>query len=955
VTDPAGSDQSSWRDHLDRGMEAGFGSADAEGRSAKTLLAALMQRAGVRARVLLREVAEPGAAPPTAPVQDRSDSTACAGRYRFQGDIAQGGMGVIRKGHDQDLGRDVAVKVVHDRYRDDPAVLRRFVEEAQIGGQLQHPGIVPVYELGLDDQGRVCFAMQLVRGRSTEEIFDLCRAGREGWSITRGLEVVLKVCDTLAFAHEKGVLHRDLKPGNVMVGRHGEVYVVDWGLAKVLGQGDSHDLRLRPQDPAGQAPGAGRERQEADLGSPVLTMDGAVVGTPSYMPPEQAMGQVDRLDQRADVYAVGALLYRLLTGCHPYVAPGARVSAHEIVRRVVAGPPTPVHELDHSIPAELTAICERAMAREIGQRFRDLRELAEELRAYLDHRVVKSYRTGAMVEMRLWIRRNRGMAAGIAAAFLVLVLGLVSVQYARNEAETSLERFQQLSALVTVQELSREADELWPEVPTMIPPMTDWLARAERLYRMLPEQRAALDAVRGRGRTPGVDEARRQDQRHPRWRELLDLQARAESARTGLLALAAKGAPLVGDEPRGAALQSCLADAERGLGPLRAEIGSARVPEMADDGDRFLFQQLSKLVTELDALGNGALPDVRRRIAWAQRIGRVSLEDHRAAWADAIDRARQRYGGLVLTPQTGLVPIGPDPQTRLEEFWHVRSGDRPERGADGRLVPTETMGIVLVLLPGGRFTMGAERDPARPHYDPQAYPNESPPHEVPLVPFFLSKYEMTQGQWLRATGENPSFHHPGSKFMHGNGPDKAIDLRHPVELVSLETCTRVLGRFGLRLPTEAQWEYGARAGSDTPYWFGTDPALLATLANVADRSARTRFTMQDSAAWDDGHVVHGPVGHWPANGFALHEVCGNVWEWCRDNFGEYLLPARPGDGERLAGGATSRVARGGAWFESPRAARSSNRIVIAPGDRDHSLGCRPCRDLTREQSQERAR
>ena len=174
-------------------------------------------------------------------------------RFLLEGEIGQGGMGAVLRIHDRFLNRRLAMKVLLERAapRDDEEkklahqLLGRFLEEAQVTSQLDHPGVVPVHELGLDANGKVWFTMRLVKGRTASEVFADAFAGANDWTLTRALEVVLKVCDTMAYAHDKGVLHRDLKPSNVMVGRFGEVYVMDWGLAKVLGQPDRHDLRIQ--------------------------------------------------------------------------------------------------------------------------------------------------------------------------------------------------------------------------------------------------------------------------------------------------------------------------------------------------------------------------------------------------------------------------------------------------------------------------------------------------------------------------------------------------------------------------------------------------------------------------------------------------------------------------------------------------------------------------------------
>ncbi|MCC6672340.1 MAG: serine/threonine protein kinase, partial [Planctomycetes bacterium] len=230
------------------------------------------------------------------------------GRYRVLGQVARGGIGTILLARDTDLGREVAVKVLHPEHAEHPELLHRFVEEAQIGAQLQHPGIVPVYELGLDQRHRPYFTMPYVRGESLAAL--LARGGRTPERTHRLLQAFVQVCGTVAFAHSRGVVHRDLKPGNVMVGPFGEVLVMDWGLAKVLGRADT--AAARGADPAPPPLATVRTGTEA------FTVTGAILGTPAYMPPEQARGDVDAVDARSDVFALGAILCEILTGAPPY-------------------------------------------------------------------------------------------------------------------------------------------------------------------------------------------------------------------------------------------------------------------------------------------------------------------------------------------------------------------------------------------------------------------------------------------------------------------------------------------------------------------------------------------------------------------------------------------------------------------------------------------------------------
>ncbi len=240
--------------------------------------------------------------------------------------------------------------------------------------------------------------------------------------------MIVKVCEAMAYAHSKGVIHRDLKPGNIMVGRFGETYVMDWGLARVVGREDRHDIRVQEPMPTSTVRTEHRPGTD-DPDSPLLTMDGTIVGTPAYMSPEQARGEVEHVGVRSDVYSVGAMLYHLLTGQMPYVPSGMRASAHAVWRWVIEGPPRPVHSIQPDVPAELVAICEKAMAREADRRYADTMQMAEDILAYLEGRVVRAYETGAVAEFRKWVSRNRGMAAASAAAIALAIGGLAGVGY----------------------------------------------------------------------------------------------------------------------------------------------------------------------------------------------------------------------------------------------------------------------------------------------------------------------------------------------------------------------------------------------------------------------------------------------------------------------------------------------------------------------------------------------
>ena len=450
-----------------RQLEAGE-ALEADG-SARELVENLFESQSLQQRVATRygPDADPGIA-----LQDDSGSECEGGeetlddqsryaitfkRYQRRGEVARGGMGVILRVWDRSIRRNLAMKVILDAERvTEGEQAQRFLEEAQITGQLEHPGIVPVHELGLDDDGRLYFTMSLVKGRDLSRVFDMVAAGRGGWTVTRALGLLLKACEAIAYAHSKGVIHRDLKPANIMVGRFGQVYVMDWGLAKVI---DSSRRPSRGSEPtldktAYVSVGGGSVDREG--ARPLSTVAGTVLGTPAYMPPEQALGRVDKIGRYSDVYSVGAILYHLLTGQPPYLPPGSRANADELIARVCNTRPRRIQRINPEASPELVAICEKAMARRPRDRYRNMARMTEDLRAYLEGRVVRAYRTGTLADFSKWVLRNRGTAAAILSAVVVAFGGLSAVSVVQARSRSALEsQNRELEAAVTEAEKTR--------------------------------------------------------------------------------------------------------------------------------------------------------------------------------------------------------------------------------------------------------------------------------------------------------------------------------------------------------------------------------------------------------------------------------------------------------------------------------------------------------------------
>jgi serine/threonine-protein kinase len=419
-------------------------------------------------------------------------------RYRPLRPHARGGLGEVFVALDQELHREVALKEIQHRHAHDPRSRRRFVLEAEITGRLEHPGIVPIHGLGRHQDGRPFYAMRFVHGETLQDAIgrfhELDGPDRDATERRLALRVLLThfiaVCNAVAFAHSRGVIHRDLKPGNVMLGKFGETLVVDWGLAKILKRSETESQLEEPLPTAERFPDS-----DTQLGSPI--------GTPAYMSPEAAAGRLDELGPASDIYSLGATLYTLLTGIAP--VPGEDRLA--VLERVRQGRWLSARRIKPQTPPALDAVCRKAMALEPAARYATALALAGDLEHWLADEPVSAWREPWSLRVRRWLGRHRSVLLAATAAVLMglIILTVATLllnaayrderhareQAAQQETEAQRQRDQAATAFFRLASLTAEraahADAI--QLYEQVLPLQEGLVRDNPL---LPDYQANL-------------------------------------------------------------------------------------------------------------------------------------------------------------------------------------------------------------------------------------------------------------------------------------------------------------------------------------------------------------------------------------------------------------------------------------------------------------------------------
>lgn len=847
--------------------------------------------------------------------------------YEILGLLGEGGMGQVFHARQVHPPREVALKMLAPGHRSQISI-QRFEWEIETLAHLYHPNIAYIYASGTvktEAGEQPYFTMEYVQGDPLDHFVE-----KESLSQIQVLELFSKICTAVDYAHCRGVVHRDLKPDNILVTKEGRPKILDFGVAKVL-SGEIAEAREK-------------------------TMTGQWIGTPPYMSPEQVSNNPDEIDPQTDVFALGLILYKLLAKELPFNSED--LSTPEGIRRTRLQPFTPLSQLQPNTKGDLESIVHKALQSDRGQRYASAAALQNDIRCFLAIRPISAREDSLAYRLRLFTKRNKLIVSVSTASAILIVLLTFLAFWNLNLKQEEARKVLQLSDLKDLQDLQEDAEALWPAAPHKLNELESWLQRADALIATLEPHIQQLETIRDRGnRVAG--EAQRGLVNQKRWSIDLDNKIRGISWLEGH------------SQPEGLQIQQ-LQQLRGEIKELETTLAKSFQFEFNSREDAWWHRTLNELIhglRELQRPRSGLLSQVRQLHELSSTIHEDSISGPKPArlWRQSRQylntaEGRRLYGSLELEPQLGLIPLGPDPNSGLLEFAHIASGDIPERNErTGQLQLMGTSCIVLVLIPGGQVLLGSQNNAIdAPHYDPMSIPAiEGPMTWVELSAFFMSKFEMTQGQWLNATGHNPSKYYAGSSHAM-----KAYNLLNPVEQISWLDCERTLRRLDLSIPTEAQWEYVAREGKCfdrrnstgdsiahgcSPWFSGQEKTSLQGRANLLDAFA-SKFGPLDlcyEMLIFDGWGFHSPVDEFLPNNFGIHDMHGNLWEWCKDTKGSYhdaiFLPT---DGERVTFKyPNSRIYRGGCYQYPASMARSSYRRDRPQESSAFALGVRPARSL----------
>ncbi len=791
-------------------------------------------------------------------VDEKEVDRATAGRpssadYELIKILGEGGMGVVYTARQTSVDRTIAVKMIKGEAAQQTTSRNKFLAEAAVTADLDHPNIVPVYDLGTNAEGAIFYAMKKVKGKAWCDVI-------QDKDMGENLEILLRVCDAIAFAHDKGVVHRDLKPENVMLGDYGESLVMDWGLA-----------------------GAVSESAKADR----ITDSNACCGTPCYMAPEMALGLANRIGTHSDIYLLGAILYEIVTGHAPHGGEDVmsclmNAGTNEIIETPIKG--------------ELLDIAMKAMATEPEDRYGSVLEFQKAIRLYQEHfesttlsnkareGMEQAQKTGEYSDyakalygfqeaLALWGGNEDARAGEIEARLL----------YAQAAMEN--EDFAQAEALLLKDEPSHA--KLIQEVARAI---KEQQARQRRMKRQsfIIKLGVAAIVVIICGALVLITMAMRKAQKER------DAATQAKQA---------------ADDANKAA-QAAKKDAERNAEAARASAERARQEQ----------EKAEKAKAEAEA---------KRREAEEQRLkAEKALAAQRKAEADrrqaeAARKATQAKIQYEIDTQKNTWWVRPEADVKAAQQQAATSLGKPVKFS---ISLPRGQKVEFMLIPAGEFGMGSG-------FNENDRQGEEYLHRVGITkPFYMSRFELTRGQWQAITGNLP--------VMDDAQKTKYLTADHPVMFVSwTEVKTRLLpalqklapAGYRVRLPSEAEWEYACRAGRNTAFNLGDD-------VKVMQRAGWYNLNSNDQ--------LH-PVGKKAPNAWGLHDMHGNVGEFCEDAYSKDYYRRElsriindPLNLPTTKKAGLHRVYRGGGMINTAAMCRSAYRSWVHVDNKHKNLGVR---------------
>ena len=890
-------------------------------------------------------------------------------RFEVRSRLGSGGNGTVYLAYDQKLSREVALKLPQLGLLERPDVLERFLREARLAAKLRHPHIVPVFDAG-EDQGNYYIATAFIDGQPLSRVIIHKRP-----DFKTSAEIVLKLALALHYAHGKGVIHRDVKPQNVLIDEQGEPHLLDFGLARM------------------------------EQSSERLTQDGSVMGTPAYMSPEQASGRNDDVNSKSDQYSLGATFYELLTGYAPYSGPPAVV-----IFNVINDPPPAPRSIHSDIPRDLETICQKAMARNSIQRYATCRELADDLKRWLSDRPIRARRVPLREHVTRWIRRN-SIVAGLMGLLCLVMLAAAGAILRQQSTPKIIYRDREA---ISNQGEARNAG-LTNQPETTTPVSTSSAQPFEQTAPVVKQEEnfdpvissskpLAYFAFNGNANNGGTGDA--------------TFNLRNTHFKDGALSLNGKYDNNIGGDsdgyraicimPRmdykaftvairfrpdgfkqwqsntifvGGTLSRWLELARSPNGNLKIWINNNLGPYLNHEfvGTRLRENDWNEVclcvdppnrnvVAYLDGkkAGEVVLPDGFERDvigiavkdrkwtftnygnggAFQGRIDALIIYDRALnsnEVATIVSRLKRRETSRVIAPSP--VPTGA-PSPAVAPFNDSEAREHQEIWAKHLDLPVEytnSIGMKFRLIPPGEFPMGTtaedvdavlQRMEVTDKHSIDCISSEKPQHVVKISqPYYLGMHEVTQGQYETITGFMPS--HFSSKGDGGPLVKGQKTENLPVEMVNWHDAVRFVEQLtkreqkesgttlpieGYRLPSEAEWEFAAAAGSPTQF-LNPEQSNLDAVARYADNS----------------RDMVGSVGEKRANPFGLYDTFGNVWEWCFDSWN---IRDYSGSDDKTTIDPIRRIPQNG-WRITKGASHLDRALFCRPADR-HPIQSNSC-------------